>query len=134
VGSDYRAKSGIGGRLEIHTELPADDSRARVLIHLLSHLLIPLLALPFGFLSDRLGWSPQIGESLKLLSLMGLAVVLGAFALGRLLRSTHAKPGARKKAVAEFLGVPDEREPEQSRRLWQGPAVTPRCPAGGARA
>jgi hypothetical protein len=123
VRSDYRVESDIDGIPGTHTGLSVGESSVRVFLHLLWHLLTPMLGLPFAYLSDRLGWSPEIGETLKLLSLMGIAVVVGTFALGRFLRSTRDKPGVRKKAVAEFLGVPDEREPEPSRRLWQWQCV-----------
>lgn len=117
--SNHRAESDRDGIPGTQTGPSAGLRCARVLIHLFSHFLIPILTLFLAGVSDKLGWAPQIGETLMVLAFMGIGVVLGSFALARFLRSTRGKPGARKKAVAEFLGVPDEREPEQSRRLWQ---------------
>ena len=82
------------------------------------HVVSFLLAIPLAYLSDRYNLPRQAVESLKMVLVAAAAVVAGVYALQRFLRSTRGVPNARKKAIAEYLDIPDEREPEPSRRLW----------------
>jgi hypothetical protein len=78
-----------------------------------------LLAGVLTALSYRFGWPPVVENAFMLFMLLIGAGIAAWFAIRSFLESTRGKPGARKRGVAEFLGIPDESEPEPSRRLWQ---------------
>ena len=104
-------------------ELPSGRNRALSLVKFWP-LVAFFLSIPFAFLSDRFGWPSEVEHGIRLLELPALALIAGAIGLQRFLKTTQGKPDARKRAIAEYLGVPgDETEPEASRRLWQWQCV-----------
>lgn len=106
-------------------ELPQDPRRSPWAIsrwptvRRLWHVVCFGLSVALAYLSDRFHWPVAVERTFEGLVGLGVLLIFAWFGLRYFLASTRGKPGARKKAVMDYLGIPGESEPEPSRRLWQ---------------